>query len=88
MKTAKAVVTIERYYWIRCRKTGRYVCGSGEGQLALCRGKKRAHQFAGELLEFTTPIAEVQFDSEFLELPIPSKELDFLRMHEVIKYVQ
>ena len=88
MNTAKALVTIERYYWIRCISSGRYVCVNADGQLELCRGKKRAHQFAADLLEWTTPFAQMEFESEFAELPIPCRELDFPRMHELIRYCQ
>lgn len=87
-KTARALGVAERYYRLRCKDTGRYVCLNEDGDLALCAKKKQADQFAGDLLEFTTPVAEVMFSSEFLEVPVPTDELEFSRMHEVIKYVQ
>ena len=75
---------VEQYYRLRCQNTDRYLCVSEEGDLALCAGQNRADQLAEELIEFTLPVAEVQFATEFRLLRVPGEELDFRRMHGVI----
>ena len=75
---------VECYYRLRCQDTDRYLCVSEEGNLVPCADKRRADQFAEELIEFTLPVAEVQFDTEFRLLRVPGEELDFRRMHGVI----
>ena len=75
---------VEQYYRLRCQNTDRYVCVSEEGDLDLCADKSRVDQFAEELIEFTLPVAEAQFDTEFRLLRVPGEELDFRRMHGVI----
>ena len=74
----------EQYYRLRCQNTDRYLCVSEEGDLALCADKSHADQLAEELIEFTLPVAEVQFATEFRMLRVPGEEFDFRRMHGVI----
>ena len=73
----------ENYFRLRCKNSGRYLCVK-EDEFALCREKNRADQFSEDLIEFTQPVAEVQFKTEFQLLRVPGKELDFQRMQGVI----
>ena len=77
---------VEQYYRLRCQDTDRYLCVSEEGDLDLCADKNRADQIAEDLIEFTLPIAEVQFDTEFRLLRVSGDELDFQRTHGVINH--
>jgi hypothetical protein len=77
---------VEKYFRLRCEDSDRYLCVSGEGELDLCADKNRAEQFSEDLIEFTLPVAEVQFDAEFRLLRVPDEELDLQRMQGVINH--
>ena len=74
------------FFRLCCRNSHRYVRVRGNGELALCADKHRADQFVEELIEFTLPVAEVQFGTEFRLVRVPGDELNLQRMQGVINH--
>jgi len=78
---------VEKYFWLCCEKSDRYLCVSEDGgELELCTDRDRAEQFSEDLIEFTVPVAEVQFNTEFRMLRVPDEDLNLQRMQGVINH--